>query len=270
VAFADVGDELSFAPADALSLQVTGPFAAGLPLGSSNLVMRAAQALRELTRVSAGARIRLVKNLPLASGLGGGSSDAAQALLGLSELWGLGGVAECLPALGARLGADVPVCLGARTSYFGGIGERLDPAPALPECWLVLANPGKPAATPAVFAARTGPYSSRARLTETVDDVQGLAQALASRRNDLESAAQSVEPAITTVLGALAETQGCLLARVSGSGATCFALYASAVAAGAAAARLAREHPGWWVRPARIGTRTSPRLAAAPFSNGTP
>jgi 4-diphosphocytidyl-2-C-methyl-D-erythritol kinase len=252
VVFADVGDELIFTPAAALTIEVEGPFAAGVPVDARNLVLKAAVALQTEAGVAAGARIRLVKALPVASGLGGGSSDAAQALLGLSSLWGLKDAGDRVATLAARLGADVPVCLGARPAYFGGIGERLDPAPALPDLCLVLANAGLPVSTPAVFRTRTGPFSAPGRLTESIGDAADLARALLARRNDLEAAAEQVEPQIARVRGALADAKGCLLARVSGSGGTCFGLFGTAAAATAAAAGIAGKHPTWWVRPARL------------------
>ena len=253
VAFADVGDRLTVAPApDGPHLTITGPFAAPLlaedPAG--NLVTRAAVALAERLGRAPAVRIGLEKTLPVASGIGGGSADAAACLRALARLWGMPADAPDLYEIGARLGADVPVCLAGRPAYFGGIGDKLDPAPALPETHVVLVNPGVPVPTPAVFKARRGDFSAPARFAEAPATAAALAARLAERRNDLTAPALTVAPVIATVLEALAATPGCLLPRLSGSGATCFALYATAAEAQAAAARLAR--PGWWVTAARL------------------
>ncbi len=253
VAFAGVGDRLTVAPAaGGPHLTITGPFAAPLaaedPAG--NLVTRAAVALAERLGRSPAVRIVLEKNLPVASGIGGGSADAAACLRALARLWGLPTGHPDLHELGARLGADVPVCLAGRPAYFGGVGDRLDPAPALPEVHVVLVNPGVPVPTPAVFRARQGDFSPSARFAHAPSDAAELAAVLAERRNDLTAPALSVAPAIATVLEALSATPGCLLARLSGSGATCFGLYATTAEADGAAARLAR--PGWWVHAGRL------------------
>ncbi|WP_448189140.1 4-(cytidine 5'-diphospho)-2-C-methyl-D-erythritol kinase [Azospirillum sp. sgz301742] len=253
VAFADVGDRLTVSPAaDGPHLTITGPFAGPLiaEAPQSNLVTRAALALAERCGRTATVRIALEKNLPVASGIGGGSADAAACLRALARLWGLPADHPDLHAVGAGLGADVPVCLAGRPAYFGGIGDRLDPAPALPETHAVLVNPGVPVPTPAVFKARQGGFSPAARFGQAPADAAELAALLARRRNDLTEPALTVAPVIADVLAALEATPGCRLARLSGSGATCFGLYATAGDADAAAARLAR--PGWWVRAARL------------------
>lgn len=253
VAFAGVGDRLTVTPApDGPHLTITGPFAGPLqaedPQG--NLVTRAARALAERCGRPATARIALEKNLPVASGIGGGSADAAACLRALARLWGLPADHPDLFAVGARLGADVPVCLAGRPAYFGGIGDRLDPAPALPETHAVLVNPGVPVPTPAVFKARNGGFSPPARFTQEPADAAELAALLAERRNDLTAPALTVAPVIAEVLAALTATPGCLLARLSGSGATCFGLYATAAEADAAASQV--ERSGWWVRATRL------------------
>ncbi|PWC56425.1 4-diphosphocytidyl-2C-methyl-D-erythritol kinase [Azospirillum sp. TSO22-1] len=253
VAFADVGDRLTVSPAhDGPHLAIAGPFAAPLlaedPAG--NLVTRAAAALAERLGRAPAVRIDLEKNLPVASGIGGGSADAAACLRALARLWGVPADAPELSEIGGRLGADVPVCLAGRPAYFGGIGDRLDPAPALPETHIVLVNPGVPVPTPAVFKARQGGFSAPARFAESPATAAELAARLAGRRNDLTAPALTVAPVVATVLEALAATPGCLLPRLSGSGATCFALYATAAEAQTAAERLMR--PGWWVTAARL------------------
>jgi 4-diphosphocytidyl-2-C-methyl-D-erythritol kinase len=249
VAFADIADEVSAAPAPTLTLDVTGPFAASLGAVPDNLVWRAALGLAERLGRAPAAALTLVKNLPVSSGIGGGSSDAAAALRALARLWR---APEQLHALAASLGADVPVCLAPRTSWLGGIGEAVAPAPALPPVAVVLAHPGVALPTAAVFKARAGDYSAAARFDAAPRDAAELATVLAARRNDLADAAIAQVPAIADVLTQLAATQGALLARMSGSGATCFALYAHRAEADAAAQTLAALRPRWWVRAGRF------------------
>jgi 4-diphosphocytidyl-2-C-methyl-D-erythritol kinase len=243
--FPAVGDWLRAAPADALSLTVEGPFGAALADDPDNLVLRAARALRP----DGGARIALEKHLPVASGIGGGSADAAAALRLLGRLWGVAAAPEAGALAGAlamalALGADVPVCLGNRAARMGGVGEVLTAAPGLPACGMALVNPGVSLATASVFRARQGGFSAPAVLPVAWPDVVAMAGDLARLRNDLEPPAIALQPVIGTVLAALVAAPGCLLARMSGSGATCFGLFANAAAAEAAARALAR--PGWW------------------------
>jgi 4-diphosphocytidyl-2-C-methyl-D-erythritol kinase len=246
VVFAGAADRLTAEPADALSLALTGPFAAGLEAEPDNLVLRAARALAEAAGLPPRARLTLEKNLPVASGIGGGSADAAAALRLLAGLWEVTIPAATLHALATKLGADVPVCLASRPLRMQGIGEILSPAPALPGCGLVLVNPGEAVATPAVFRARTAPFSPEATLPSAWPDAASMAADLARLTNDLEPPARSLCPAIDTVLAALAATPDCLLARMSGSGATCFGLYPTHAEAQSAARTLAQSHPTWW------------------------
>lgn len=252
IVFADTGDEIALAPAGTLSLAIDGPFAGGLGAGPDNLVMRAAQALRELAGTRTGAAIRLTKNLPVASGIGGGSADAAATLAGLCGLWDVAPDRAALHAIAARLGADVPVCLDGAASFVGGIGEDLAPARGLPPAWLLLANPKIATPTPAVFKARQGPFSKPARWSEPPRDFADFAARLQSSANDLTEAAISVTPAIRDVLAALAALPGCVLARLSGSGATCFGLFADEAGARAAESELRGARPDWWVTAAPI------------------
>jgi 4-diphosphocytidyl-2-C-methyl-D-erythritol kinase len=243
VVFAGVGDRLSVSPASDLSLTVVGPFAAGLAADTNNLVLRAALGLADLAGVRARGALVLEKNLPVASGIGGGSADAAATLRLLCRFWG---TAPELDGLARELGADVPVCLLGRPALMSGIGEVLAPAPALPEVGLVLVNPGAAVSTPGVFRARSGGFSEVACFPrDGWRDAFSLAADLRGTRNDLEAPARVLAPAIGDALGALAGTAGCLLARMSGSGATCFGLFASAEAAQQTAGGIARA--GWWV-----------------------
>ena len=243
--FPAVGDTLRAAPAEAFSLALEGPFGGALQAVPDNLVLRAARGLAELAGVRGGARLTLVKTLPVASGIGGGSADAAAALRLLGRLWGVAPAAEALRALALRLGADVPVCLTGRPARMGGVGDMLSPAPDLPACGLVLVNPGVAVLTPDVFRARSGRFSAPAALPSGWPDAVAMARDLAALGNDLEPPAVTLCPVIGTVLAALRAAPGRLLARMSGSGATCFGLFADAVAAAAAAEGVRR--PGWWV-----------------------
>ncbi|WP_207456227.1 4-(cytidine 5'-diphospho)-2-C-methyl-D-erythritol kinase [Azospirillum sp. SYSU D00513] len=260
VAFASAGDRVTVTPdPDGPRLHLSGPFApalAGEP-PSGNLVLRAVTALAERFGRAPAVSVALDKHLPVASGIGGGSADAAACLRGLARLWEIAPDHPALFEVAASLGADVPVCLDGRTRYFGGIGDELAPAPALPEIHLVLANPGVPVPTPAVFKARRQDaegdrFSPPARFAGTPADAADLAGLLRERRNDLTGAALSVAPAIAGTLAALDDTPGCLLSRLSGSGATCFALYAHAEEAEAAAGRITAAHNRWWVKAARM------------------
>jgi 4-diphosphocytidyl-2-C-methyl-D-erythritol kinase len=245
VAFADIGDRLFAAAAARLSLSLGGPEAGSLAgLGADNLVLRAARRLAERSGVTAGAALHLEKNLPVAAGLGGGSSDAAAALKALAALWRLPPERTADAATG--LGADVPVCLYGRPAWVGGIGERIAPAPGLPRAGILLANPRIALPTAAVFAARRGAFSPAGRFAPMPANARELAAALAPRRNDLTAAAVGLVPEIGAVLARLASLPDVLLARMSGSGATCFALFADRLAAERAGLALAAAMPGWW------------------------
>jgi 4-diphosphocytidyl-2-C-methyl-D-erythritol kinase len=235
VVFAGIGD--------GLSVTVTGPFAAGLATEADNLVLRAARALADRARIRPAAALVLEKNLPVASGIGGGSADAAATLRLLCRFWG---IAPALGGLATELGADVPVCLFGRPAMMAGIGELLIQAPPLPDIGLVLVNPGVAVSTPSVFRGRAGAFSRASELPrDGWRDAASLAAELRTTRNDLEAPARTLAPAIGDVLDALAEAPGCLLARMSGSGSTCFGLFASAEVAHRVAAGMARV--GWWV-----------------------
>ena len=254
VAFADIGDRLSVAAAPRLSLDIVGPFGAGLAQEApeQNLIWRAALALAAKTGRAAQAALTLEKNLPLASGIGGGSSDAAATLKALNEFWQSGLDEAALVVLAASLGADVPVCVMARTAYFGGIGDAIAAAPALPAAPLVLVIPNIALPTASVFRARRTPFSSAMRFASVPKDVTDLATLLAARRNDLTDAAIELVPAVGDVLERLQAQDGALLARMSGSGATCFALFETTAAAEAAAAALKVERPDWWVAAGKL------------------
>lgn len=249
VAFSDIGDQLSVAPAPRLALHITGPFAPDLAQDEppKNLVWRAAEALAARLGRAPDVALTLEKNLPVASGIGGGSSDAAAALKALAAHWQASLDESALCAIAAGLGADVPVCVIARAAFFGGIGDEIVAAPKLPPAPLLLVNPGIALPTAAVFRARQGAFSSPARFAAAPASAAELAALLEERRNDLTEAAIGIVPAIGAVLATLAAQPGALIARMSGSGATCFALFATTAAAEAAAASLQSEQPRWWV-----------------------
>ncbi len=244
VVFPDIGDALSAEPAETLSLLVTGPFAAKLAAGPDNLVLRAARSLAAEAGVMTGAHLTLAKHLPVASGIGGGSADAAATLRLLCRLWRLSPDPAVLARLATGLGADVPVCLAGHTARMAGIGEHLERAPVLPACGIVLVNPGIAVATADVFRARRGAWSEPAVLPAGWDDMAVMAADLRQLRNDLEPAATALHPMIGVVLDELTAMPGCKLARMSGSGATCFGLYANAASAREALGQIRR--PGWW------------------------
>ncbi len=243
VVFPGLGDRLWAEPATGLSLSVTGPFGDGLPADGDNLVLRAA------ARLSAGqgAALRLEKCLPVASGIGGGSADAAAALRLLARLWGVALPEGCALALGA----DVPVCVASRAQWMEGVGERLSPAPRMPACWVVLANPMVGVETRAVFAAleRRDCPPAPPPPAGGFESVASLVGWLAETRNDMQAAAIRLCPPIAEVLEALAPAP---LVRMSGSGATCFALHETEATALDAAQRLRSARPGWWVAAAPL------------------
>jgi 4-diphosphocytidyl-2-C-methyl-D-erythritol kinase len=241
--FADAADVVTASAADTLSLALEGPEAGGLAAEPDNLVLRAARALAAATGRAAKAGLTLTKNLPVASGIGGGSADAAAALRALDALWGTGLNEAALRAIAARLGADVPVCIESRPMRMQGIGEVLSGVPPLPDLHLLLVNPRIAVPTPAVFRARQGAFSPPAAMPARFADSRDLAEWLRPLGNDLEAPAIAICPPIAEVLAAIAAQPGCLLARMSGSGATCFGMFATAADATAAAARMA---PGWW------------------------
>ena len=257
VAFAGVGDALSFAPGGALALTVRGPSAAQAGATADNLVLKAAHALADrLPTVGAGT-FDLEKRLPVAAGLGGGSADAAAALRLLARANGLAPDDPLLYAAARATGADVPVCLDPRTRLMRGIGEILSSPFKLPPLQGVLVNPGVALATKAVFA-RWKPLAAPvvpADLTvlTAMSKRDQLVRFLLSQANDLESAAIALAPVVADVLLALSSQPHCELARMSGSGATCFAVFASAVDAIKAAEAIHAEYPSWWVRATALG-----------------
>ncbi len=256
VAFADLADTVEVCAAADLSLVVDGPTASTLANEPDNLVLKAARALAARAAVSPRAAIRLTKRIPVAAGLGGGSADAAAALQALSELWRVALPVDELFDLAATLGADVPMCLSGRTAIATGVGDRLEPAPGVPSCGVLLVNPRIDLPTARVFGARSGAAFSEARpVASAWRDLPELIEALAARGNDLTEAAISLRPEVGEVLSFLRAGEGARYAAMSGSGATCFAIYDTVQMARAAASNVPST---WWSAPVSLGAETSP------------
>lgn len=255
VAFSDLGDRLELVPGGdrSVDLCVGGPFAG--VINEKNLVLRAAELFLAQYPQARGGRFSLDKRIPVAAGLGGGSADAAAAIRALVRASGLSPQdGELIPLL-AGLGADIPVCVRSQAAWMTGIGETIQPLPALPRMAAVLVNPRVGLATRDVFSALNaqpldgetprrapGPFSTLGQLVEY----------LSGSSNDLERPARRLAPVIDDVLIALARTQGCLLARLSGSGPTCFGLYETEQEAEHAAERIRQENAAWWVTPTTL------------------
>lgn len=254
---ADAGDTLQLSAADTTSLEITGPFSGGLETDASNLVLKAHAALADRFpgKVKPCA-MTLTKALPVASGIGGGSADAAAALRGLVRLNRLEIPNGELAEIALKLGADVPVCLASRACRMRGIGEVIDSWNA-PPVHAVLVNPLIGVSTAAIFRhlSLTPGTRANAGITDRFADHLHLVQMLnwmSESRNDLEGPARAIEPAISRVTQAMASTPKCGLVRMSGSGATCFGLFAGEALAKAAAADLRARHARWWVVPTRL------------------
>ena len=250
--FPVAGDRLDAEGADALSLTLQGPFAAALTDGD-NLVLKAARALAELTGCPALAKLTLTKNLPVASGIGGGSADAAATLRALADLWRLDLNDSDLGKIAAGLGSDIPVCLKSQPAFMEGRGEVLTPVPMMPHLPLLLANPGVAVQTKDIFAAlgeRRG--TGMALPGGCFGDLADLLRFLETTDNDLQKPAIALQPVIGEVLSALKALPGALFTRMSGSGATCFALMADDDGCARAAAKLKERHPDWWVEASHV------------------
>jgi 4-diphosphocytidyl-2-C-methyl-D-erythritol kinase len=248
--FTELGDRLTAEPSEGLSLAVDGPFAAILSGESDNLVLNAARALAAKSGQAPTAKLSLTKYLPVASGIGGGSADAAAALRALSSLWGLTLDEATLGAIAADLGSDVPVCLVSEPRWMEGRGEILSPIASLPRLALLLVNPNVAVPTRDVFASLENRSGIGRKLPPgRFRDMADLLRFLNASQNDLEEPARRIEPAIGAVLGALAALPGALFSRMSGSGATCFALFPDDESCGRGAAMLSEAHKGWWIAP---------------------
>jgi 4-diphosphocytidyl-2-C-methyl-D-erythritol kinase len=253
VAFADVGDALSFTPSSTLTLAVRGPTAPAAGDVADNLVLKAARALAGDVEGLALGHFDLSKRLPVAAGLGGGSADAAAALRLLARANGIAADDPRLLQAALATGADVPVCLDPRPRLMRGIGDVLSAPLELPRLFAVLVNPGVAVSTREVFAGLRLPPAAPTAPPATLVDSAALMTEITSGRNDLEGPAIELEPAIAEVLAVVGKLPGCRLARMSGSGATCFGLFGSTAAASAAARSLRVGYPAWWVRATVLG-----------------
>lgn len=252
-------DRLEASPADTLSLRIEGPFAAGLETDGSNLVLKAARALAlHAGLADPGAQLVLDKQLPVASGIGGGSADAAAALRALNQLWDIGASPADLEAVAAGLGSDVPACVGSQTCWMEGMGEVVRPGPDLPPLPALLVNPNVPCPTGPVYhaydaAGRFGTLAHPDLPPDALNSPAALTDWLSTTRNDLEAPAVQLVPAIGDCLVALRGCAGAVMARMSGSGATCFAIFASLEDRDTAARQLRARRPDWWVAQTLLG-----------------
>ena len=249
VVFADCGEKLVGEMANELSLDIAGPFAGSLAEEQHNLVTRAAMLLGDHLGMTLNAHLMLEKHLPVASGMGGGSADAAAALRLLSRLYGRTVEHHELAALALCLGADVPVCLERTPAFMWGKGELIKRLSHVPDFWMLLVNPGVAVSTGDVFRLLNAQESLETEVSPPLphwNDLDALVEWLAAQGNDLEGPARQIAPVIGDVIAAIAETGGCRLARMSGSGATCFGIYADEKSARAAETAIRAAHPDWW------------------------
>lgn len=252
VAFADLVDTLTLQPGDAVELDVSGPFAAASGNATDNLVLKAAAALGQRVSGLKAGHFLLAKHIPVAAGIGGGSADAAAALRLLARANGMSADDARLMDAARVVGADVPVCLASKACIMRGVGEQLSPPLDLPRLPAVLVNPGVALGTRDVFAKFNGPRGGPP-LGDVPNEPRELITFLEKHGNDLAAPAIACAPVIETVLAELYDAPGSLLARMSGSGATCFALFASAGEAAAAARLVKNKHKDWWTTAATIG-----------------
>lgn len=259
VVFAAIGDHLQLAPSDSFELARRGPYATDLPERSDeDLTARAIAGLAAICGRAPEFTITLEKNIPVAAGLGGGSADAAAAIRLVCREWDVDPDDARVLALAEGLGADVPMCLHSRPAWIAGAGEQVTPVSNCADLDLLLVNPRVPLSTAQVFAAYA-PADLAMDADPASADVATIASALtflAGQRNNLTDPAQRLCPVISDVLHGLEQSPGCQLARMSGSGPTCFAIFDNADACGAAARDLAAGHPGWWIRSTRTGHST--------------
>lgn len=254
--FADWGDNITVAPGDGLSLETSGAMADALADPNTNLALKAAYVLRAAAeKPELGARIALQKRLPVAAGLGGGSSDAAACLRVLNQFWDLGFSTRQLAEIGGVIGADVPACVHARALVMSGIGETITPLIAWPSLHGVIVNPGLPVSTGEVFKRydANNPVALEQEPIPALGAFDGVIERLKQSGNDLEVPALAIEPEIQSVLEALSKIEGARLVRMSGSGASCFGLFETRQVADGAAQSLSNQKPGWIVQPVTFG-----------------
>lgn len=259
-AFADFGDKITVSDSDEISFSVTGPFAGICKLAKcddlTNIAAQAGIGLKALADTNKGASIVLEKNLPLSAGLGGGSSDAAATLKALQVLWKVEVEEKRLFPFALELGADVPACLVGEPSFVTGIGEHITTIEDFPELFCLMVNPKKPLSTPAIFKAYAAgglPFSTPLALTPEMNE--GIWPLLEGTRNDLEIPAKNSNPEVSEILKVLDVQKGCRVARMSGSGASCFGLFEDEGEAVIAGVEIASKNPHWWVQGSRLSTK---------------
>jgi len=245
ICFAEFGDEISVSPADDITLEITGEFGDGLS-SEDNLIVKAANLLKNKYNIKQGANIKLEKNLPVGAGIGGGSADAAAAAKLLVELWDLSCINNELADLLLPLGADIPVCIHSKTSYVSGIGDIIEPLSGFPEIYMVLVNPLKHVSTPEIFQMGFDSYNEPVN-HRSFDNIDQLVEFLAECSNDLESNAVKLVPEISDIIDIIKRQEGCRLSRMSGSGATCFGIFDNKANAKKASNYIRDKHPNWWV-----------------------
>jgi 4-diphosphocytidyl-2-C-methyl-D-erythritol kinase len=254
VAFAELSDTLTLQPGAAPALDVTGPFAPASGPAADNLVLKACESLGELAAGLKAGRFSLMKNIPVAAGLGGGSADAAAALRLLARCNGIAPDDPRLMQAARAVGADVPVCLDPRPRVMRGVGDELSPSLKMPRLPALLVNPGVAVATRDVFAKFNATQAGQKPLADMPDQLEALFAFLRATENDLTPAAIVCAPVVAEVIELLRVLPGARLARMSGSGATCFALFGSAAEAAAAARQLSAARKDWWVCPTTLGS----------------
>ncbi len=257
VVFADIGDEIEIEESDRLKLSVTGEFAAGLA-DDDNLVLKAARILAEKAATQPDIHIKLKKNIPVGAGLGGGSADAAAVIKLLNNFWQLNLSDAEMNSIGLELGADIPVCLYGRSAYMSGIGEIIEPAQITP-LYLVLVNPDIHISTKEIFemgfdfTKSPNNFSSHSAVSKASEqNPEQFIENLSATRNDLTRNALKQAPQIGDILEELQGYEGCRLARMSGSGSTCFGLFTSRKSAESTAYQLQTHHPDWWIKALRV------------------
>lgn len=269
MALADIGDDIDVAPAATIRLTVEGPFAKKLPPAADNLIITAARRLADYAQTKdqqmkdhrikgqriKGAVIHLVKNLPPASGIGGASADAAAALILLDRLWQTK-AGDNLRDIAASLGADVPFCWDGRAAHLGGVGDEVRALADFPPCPIVLVHPAISLSTATIFGDFNGPYSPSIPVPAKMEGIEDMLEYLAPTRNLLTPLAIRRVPVIADVLAILSAQVGCRFARMSGSGATCFGLFADDDQRDRAAGLIREAHPTWWVEPSILRATT--------------
>ncbi len=260
ISFADIGDYISIEPADSFSFHITGDFSNSFldneqssHLDCSNLVVKAARSLSQLSNKSLNLKITLNKNLPLAAGLGGGSSDAAATIWGLQQFWGIKSDEKYLLPLMSKLGADVPVCFNCQTSLVEGIGEIIIPAPYIKEIPILIINPLITCNTQDIFLHHNGILKEKISIPKYFESVFDYVYFLKKTKNDLYQPAARLIPEIRNIINAMEAQESCLLARMSGSGASCFALFETIEQANKAKITILDENPDWWVKTGWLG-----------------